>query len=154
MSRIGIIMIGVAALALAACQDQAGGGGGGPVASGQPFYTGPQGPLAGVSNKVTGQQTLSGASIQTVFSGYSGQAQTVSGHTILIFFDPNGTTQGKDRDGTVDTGQWGVQNSKLCMRWPILTSNTVQCYSVTDLGGNRFGWYDSFGTLDSVIQMS
>jgi hypothetical protein len=153
MSRIGIIVIGAAALALAACQQQTGGGGGGILAGPQPYYTGPQGALAGISTQVGGQRTLSGADIQTIFSGYTGEADTTSNHHILIFFDPNGTTQGKDRDGTVDTGQWGVQGSQLCMRWPRLTNNTVQCYSVTDLGGNRFGLYNNFGQLDSVIQM-
>lgn len=152
MLRIGLVVVG-AALALGACQQQTGGGGSGVLAGPQPYYTGPQGPLASVAPQIGGQRTLSGADIQTIFSGYSGEADTVGNHHILIFFDPNGATQGKDRDGTVDTGQWGVQGSQLCMKWPRLTNNSVQCYSVTDLGGNRFGLYNNFGQLDSVIQM-
>ncbi len=71
---------------------------------------------------------------------------------VTIKFDGDGTMSGRTKSGYSDTGDWWVENDKLCRQWERWQNSVASCYTIM-LAGNRTRWVEDDGSTHAVQRL-
>ena len=101
------------------------------------------------------ERRLLGSEITRVYAGstldaFKSENDGIKSDNIVQFYT-DGTISGRTKSGYSDTGNWWIEDDKLCRKWRRWQDSVANCYAIM-LVGNRTRWVQEDGRTHGLLR--